>query len=272
MLISTQELADRLSGSEGTRPIVLDARSKLRFLFRHIPGAVSVNWKEFSAPFPRVKSLLDSDLSKLEQKVGALGIDQGRPVVVYADPFDDWGEEGRICWMLSYLGHPTVQILDGGWHKWKQERRKVQRGRAQAEKARFNARLQLDLLATKEELKGLLETKTDETVIVDARMREEYLGSTSSELPREGHIPRAVNIPWNSFYNDDGTVMSLEEIRSILDQFHLDPEKQIVTYCTGGVRSAWVYFVLKLAGFEQVKNYTGSWMEWSRDLSLPIEK
>jgi thiosulfate/3-mercaptopyruvate sulfurtransferase len=270
MLVSTEELEHLLSQPAGL--VLLDARSTMAYLFSHVPGAVNVNWKDFSDPASPVKSLLDSDLARLEKKVGDLGVSQDRQAVVYADPFESWGDEGRIYWTLRYLGHPNVQVLDGGWFKWKREGRKIERGPGKSKPVAFKARPNPEVLMTKEDLKKRISSPSAATTIIDSRTREEYLGMKSSGLPREGHIPGAINIAWNSFYNADGTVKSPEEIRNRVGQNGVTPDKEVITYCTGGVRSAWLYFTLKLAGFDKVKNYAGSWMEWSRDLDLPIER
>ena len=278
MLISTQELDELLGQSALGTPadspaiVVLDARPTMAYLFSHIPGAVNVNWKEFSNPATPVKGLLDPDMGRLEKKVEDLGISQDRRVIVYADPFECWGDDGRIYWMLLYLGHPRVQILDGGWFKWKREARQVERGPGKATPAEFKARVNSALLIVKDDLKQYINPTPPGMVIIDARTRDEYLGVRTSGLPREGHIPGAVNIPWDSFYNADGTVKSAEEIRNIVGRSEVTDDKQVVTYCTGGVRSSWLFFTLRLAGFDKIRNYAGSWMEWSRDLELPIER
>ena len=115
--------------------------------------------------------------------------------------------------------------------------------------------------------------------LVDVRSPREFSGEllAPENLPQEGaqrggHVPGAVNIPWDSFYNADGTVKSAEEIRNIVGRSGVTGDKEVVTYCTGGIRSSWLLFTLKLAGFEKIKNYAGSWMEWSRDSDLPIER
>ncbi|MGH7274632.1 MAG: sulfurtransferase [Nitrospiria bacterium] len=278
LLISTQELDDILGQpapeAKAERPdlVLLDARPTMAYLFSHIPRAVNVNWKDFSDPSTPVKGLLDPDLGRLEKKVGDLGISQDRRVIVYADPFECWGDDGRIYWMLSYLGHHSVQALDGGWFKWKREAKRVERGPGKAVPAEFKAHLNPALLMVKDELKQNVNPTPPGMVIIDARTRDEYLGVRSSGLPREGHIPGAVNIPWDSFYNADGTVKSAEEIGNIVGRSGVTGDKEVVTYCTGGIRSSWLLFTLKLAGFEKIKNYAGSWMEWSRDSDLPIER
>jgi thiosulfate/3-mercaptopyruvate sulfurtransferase len=79
-------------------------------------------------------------------------------------------------------------------------------------------------------------------------------------------------VPWNGFLNPDATVKDLAKIRESLEEKGLQDNHQIVCYCTGGVRSAWLYFILKLAGYPKVRNYPGSWWEWSRDFACPVEK
>jgi thiosulfate/3-mercaptopyruvate sulfurtransferase len=77
-------------------------------------------------------------------------------------------------------------------------------------------------------------------------------------------------VPWNQFCNPDGTVKPVEAIRALLEKEGIGAGQGVVCYCTGGVRSAWLYFILKLAGYETVKNYPGSWWEWGNDYTLPI--
>jgi thiosulfate/3-mercaptopyruvate sulfurtransferase len=101
---------------------------------------------------------------------------------------------------------------------------------------------------------------------------EEFLGKEVSGIPRPGHIPSAIHVAWNGFLNPDATVKDLDKIHALLDHKGLDKQHDTVCYCTGGVRSAWLYFVLRLAGYEKVKNYPGSWWEWSRDFGCPVEK
>jgi thiosulfate/3-mercaptopyruvate sulfurtransferase len=124
----------------------------------------------------------------------------------------------------------------------------------------------------KNELKELVKKKDPNVVIVDARSLEEYLGKEVSGIPRPGHIPSARHLAWNGFLNKDATVKDLAVIQASLDEKGLRTDQEIICYCTGGVRSSWLYFVLKLAGFQKVRNYPGSWWEWSRDFACPVEK
>jgi len=269
-LIDTATLDQNL-GREGL--VIIDVRGKAAYAFGgHIPGAVNATWHEFSDPDAAAKGLLDPDTVRLEQKIQALGVNPDSDVVIYSNPFDNWGDEGRMFWLLQYLGHTRVKILDGGWVKWTAEHRKYEPGVVTPKPGRFKAAVNPDVMIGKDELKKIVKRPHPETVIADARSLEEYAGKEISGIPRSGHIPGAASVPWNAFLNPDATVKDLEKIRAGLDDKGLHPSHEVVCYCTGGVRSAWLYVVLKLAGYQKVRNYPGSWWEWSRDFAAPVEK
>jgi len=270
MLIDSATLDQNL-GREGL--VILDVRGKSGYAFGgHIPGAVNATWHEFSDPDAAAKGLLDPNMDRLEQKIRALGVNQDSDVVIYSNPFDNWGDEGRMFWMLQYLGHTRLKILDGGWVKWTAEHRKYEHGVVTPKPGNFKAAPIPDLIIGKDELKKIVRRPHPETVIADARSLEEYAGKELSGIPRAGHIPGAISVPWNAFLNADGTVKDLEKIQTGLDDKGLHPSHEVVCYCTGGVRSAWLYVVLKLVGYQKVRNYPGSWWEWSRDFAAPVEK
>ncbi|HZS10687.1 MAG TPA: rhodanese-like domain-containing protein, partial [Nitrospirales bacterium] len=135
----------------------------------------------------------------------------------------------------------------------------------------FSAKPRADLIVHKDELKRLVKRPHPETVIADARSLEEYLGKEVQGIPRPGHIPSAISVPWNTFLNPDATLKNLDTIREALDEKGLHVSHEVICYCTGGVRSAWLYTVLKLVGYAKVRNYPGSWWEWSRDFAAPVE-
>jgi thiosulfate/3-mercaptopyruvate sulfurtransferase len=270
MLIDTATLDQNL-GREGL--VIIDVRGKAAYAFGgHIPGAVNATWHEFSDPNAAAKGLLDPNHASLEQKLRALGINQDSDVVIYSNPFDNWGDEGRMFWMLQYLGHTRLKILDGGWVKWTAEHRKYEHGVVTPKPGNFKVVVNPDVIIEKDELKKLVKRPHPETVIADARSLEEYAGKEISGIPRSGHIPGAASVPWNAFLNPDATVKDIEKIRAGLDDKGLHPSHEVVCYCTGGVRSAWLYVVLKLVGYQKVRNYPGSWWEWSRDFAAPVEK
>lgn len=268
-LIDTETLQQNL-GRPGL--VIIDVRGKAAYAFGgHIPGAVNATWHEFSDPNAVAKGLLDPDIGRIEQKIRALGISNDSDIVIYSNPFDNWGDEGRMFWMLEYLGHTKLRILDGGWVKWTAEQRPYEHGTVKPQPGTFTATPRPELIVFKEELKKLVKRPHPETVIADARSLEEYLGKEVQGIPRPGHIPGAINVPWNAFLNPDATVKDPEKIKPGLEEKGLHPGQEVICYCTGGVRSAWLYFVLKLMGYPRVRNYPGSWWEWSRDFAAPVE-
>jgi thiosulfate/3-mercaptopyruvate sulfurtransferase len=268
-LIDSETLEQNLGRSD---LVVIDVRGKAAYAFGgHIPGAVNATWHEFSDPSATAKGLLDPDLGRLEQKIRALGISNESDVVIYSNPFDNWGDEGRMFWMLQYLGHEKLKILDGGWVKWVAEKRRFEHGTSNPKPGRFKASPNADLIVMKDELKKLVRRPHPETVIVDARSLEEYAGKEIQGIPRPGHIPSAISVPWNGFLNQDATVKDLDRIKANLEETGLHESHEVICYCTGGVRSAWLYVVLKIAGYPKVRNYPGSWWEWSRDFAAPVE-
>ncbi len=270
LLIDTETLQQNL-GRPGL--VVIDVRGRAAYEFGgHIPGAVHTTWHDYSDPNAVAKGLLDPDIARIEQRLRTLGMSNDSDVVIYSNPFDNWGDEGRMFWMLEYLGHKNLKILDGGWVKWVNERRPFEHGRVTPKPGLFKAEPVANTIVLKEELKQIVRRPHPETIIVDARSLEEYLGKEVSGIPRPGHIPSAVHIAWNGFLNPDATLKDPEKIATALDEKGLDPGKHIVCYCTGGVRSAWLYFVLKTVGYSHVRNYPGSWWEWSRDFACPVEK
>ena len=268
-LVDTETLQQNL-GRSGL--VILDVRGQAAYAFGgHIPGAVHATWHEYSDPNATAKGLLDPDVSRLEKKVQALGISQDSDVVIYSNPFDNWGDEGRMFWMLEHLGHPNLKILDGGWVKWVAERRPYEHGFAHPKPGNFTAKPKPETIAVKDELKKILKRPHSDVLFADARSLEEYAGKEIQGIPRPGHIPSAVSVPWNTFLNSDATVKELDAIRAALEEKGLHEGQEVVCYCTGGVRSAWLYFILKLAGYRRIRNYPGSWWEWSRDFAAPVE-
>ena len=270
LLIDTETLQKSL-GKPGL--VVIDVRGNAAYEFGgHIPGAVHTTWHEYSDPNVVAKGLLDPDMSRMEHKMRALGINNDSEVVIYSNPFDNWGDEGRMFWMLEYFGHEHLRILDGGWVKWVNERRPFEHGRVTPKPGNFTIKMASQTIIAKDELRALLKQGHPNTIILDARSLEEYLGKEVSGIPRPGHIPSAIHLAWNGFLNSNATVKDLATIKAGLDEKGLEPGNEIVCYCTGGVRSSWLYFVLKLAGYQKLRNYPGSWWEWSRDFACPVEK
>ena len=191
-LIDTETLAQNL-GREDL--VVIDVRGAAAYS-SHVPGAVHSSWHEYSDPSAVAKGILDPDTSRLEQRLQALGINEASDIVIYSNPFDNWGDEGRMFWMLQYLGHPSVRILDGGWVKWVQEHRPYEHELIKPQPGNFHASLRPELMVKKDELKKIVKSSHSPTVIVDARSVEEYAGK--SELRWDARSDN--RIPGADFY------------------------------------------------------------------------
>ncbi len=268
MFIDTETLAQNLGRDD---LVIIDVRGRAAFS-SHIPGAVHSTWHEYSDPEAVAKGVLNPDVSRLEQRLRQLGIKGSSDIVIYSNPFDNWGDEGRMYWMLQYLGHASVKILDGGWVKWVAEHRPFEHEVQTPSPGDFTAEVKADLMVQKTELKKLVKNPHPGTVVLDARSVEEYAGKEIDGLPRAGHIPTALNIPWNRFLNPDATVKSSDQVTSIFEEHGIRQDQAIIVYCLGGIRASWVYCMLKYGGYPQGKVYPGSWWEWSRDFAAPAEK
>ena len=132
-----------------------------------------------------------------------MGISNDSDVVIYSNPFDNWGDEGRMFWMLEYLGHTRLRILDGGWVKWVQEKRPFEHGCLTPKPGTFTIKPVTAVIASKDELKLLVRQPHPGTAIVDARSLEEYLGKEVSGIPRPGHIPSAIHVAWTGFLQQE---------------------------------------------------------------------
>src|SRR5437867_12011400 len=153
-LIDTVTLEQNLGRAD---LVVIDVRGKAAYAFGgHIPGAVQATWHDFSDPAAAAKGLLDPDLSRIEHKIQTLGISHDSDVVIYSNPFDNWGDEGRMFWMLEYLGHTRLRILDGGWVKWVQEKRPFEHGCVTPKPGTFTIKPVAAVIAGKDELKHLV--------------------------------------------------------------------------------------------------------------------
>lgn len=254
-----------------SKVVVVDARPEKAFQGGHIPGAASAPWQQFAdmrgkPGRPGWGVLLPKD--QLEARIGALGIDGRKTVVVYAEP-PGWGEDGRFAWMIQMAGVRDVRILDGGYAAWKQAGGETTKadGPAPGQPLAINA-LDEGLTATTD----WIQSRAGRIKIVDSRSKKEFDGATDYKEARGGHLPGAVLIAFESMFNKDNTVKSTAELKQLFQAAGLKPEDEIVTYCTAGIRSAHMALVMRMAGFGNARNYDASFYEWAGMKQLPLEK
>jgi thiosulfate/3-mercaptopyruvate sulfurtransferase len=264
MLIAPQELHQELQSAQP--PLLLDVRPAEEFAAGHLAGAFHLDlWGV---------SLIDTSEAPLRAfmwMIGHLfslrGITPDRPVVVYE------GKSGlraaRAFWLLEYLGHPNVRVLDGGVPAWTAAGFTLTKDAVAPKPSTWHGEAHPAELATASEVKARLGKM--ETAIVDTRSDAEYYAE-EVRAKRGGAIPGAVHLEWTNNLTPDGTYKSAKDLKAMYEALGITPDREVVTYCQGGYRAAHTYLALRLAGFPRVRNYTGSWKEWGDREDLPIER
>lgn len=256
---------------ENTKGVVLlDARPASLYSGGHIPGAVNAEWQSFSSmkglPGSRGWATLLAPKS-LAARIGALGIDGTRPVIVYGEP-GSWGQEGFVALALRMAGVPGVRVLDGGWPAWRAAGLPVTREFPKPRPVNFALKsFRSDLLATVEHIRE----RMGSAKLLDVRTLEEYKGARYFSEKRGGHLPGAILVPYNNLIGRDGLLLPDEDLKALFGKAGLAPEDEIIVYDTAGVRSAYVTWVLLMLGYGNVKNYDASFHEWAGIPELTVE-
>jgi thiosulfate/3-mercaptopyruvate sulfurtransferase len=244
--------------------VIIDARSS-GYATSHIPGAINVKFGDYFTGGTGLKAT-----ATLESQLGAAGLTRDKKIVIYDDTTASWGAAGRIFWMLEYLGCHDVHILDGGWDKWVADGRPTETAARTLAAATFTAQLNA---AIKPKSKNIAYRLYDrDFAIIDTRTDEEFIGWQLYGEARGGHIKNAVHLPYAWLFNSDKTTLRLGKLKLLLESKGITPDKEITAYCTAGIRSAYMYFVLRLMGYERISNYDASILEWAAKPELPMEK
>jgi len=240
----------------------------------HIPGAVGFNWqKELQDQV--VRSPLDK--AHLEDLLSSAGVSNDTAVVLYGDN-NNWFAAWAL-WILKYYGHKDVRLLDGGRVKWLADKREISTEVPSYARTNYKAgEPNNDIRAFRDQILSSL--GKEGFTLVDVRSPAEFSGEllAPANLPQEGaqrggHIPSAANIPWASVVREDGTFKSADELRAIYGGKGVTADKDVVAYCRIGERSSHTWFVLNyLLGYNNVRNYDGSWTEWGSLIGAPIER
>lgn len=238
----------------------------------HIPGAIKLHWRD-DLQDPVERDLVEK--AAFEQLMGSRGISNGTTIVLYGDK-NNWFA-AYAYWYLKIYGHEDVRILDGGRQKWIDESRELTTEAPQVSPASYSARDRDETIRARRD--AVRET-IGRDALVDVRSPQEYSGELIAApgyeqegAQRAGHIPSAQSIPWAQAVKDDGTFKSADELRELYGAKGITPDRSVTAYCRIGERSAHTWFVLReLLGYEDVRNYDGSWTEWGNLIDVPIEK
>jgi thiosulfate/3-mercaptopyruvate sulfurtransferase len=274
-LVSTDVLASHLDRDW----VVVDCRFDLQneswgreqYVAGHIPGAVYASLSHDMAgpkdgtngrhPMPSIEAL--------SATLGRLGIAHGTQVVAYDQ--DSSMYASRLWWLLRYMGHDAVAVLDGGWTKWVRENRPVRGGEETRTPATFTAVPSPEMRMTVDDVVSHL--ADPRTLLVDARAPERFEGRNEPIDRVPGHIPGAVNHHYKSNASDDSTFLPRDVLReSFLEMLAGRDPSQAVMYCGSGVTACHNLLAMTHAGLPGARLYLGSWSEWSADPSRPVEK
>ena len=271
-LVTTDWLAEHL-GDDGL--VVIESNEDV-LLYRtgHIPGAHHVDWhldlnddvmRDYVSP------------EAFAAMCSARGITPDSTVVVYGDNFNWWA--AYALWVFSLFGHADVRLLDGGRAKWVAEGRAMTTDATEVTPSTYPVVPRDD--ATIRAFKEDVLKHIGNGPLVDVRSPGEFSGELlhMPDYPQEGvqrggHVPTAQNVPWKRAANDDGSFKSVDDLRGIYEgELGMKAGDDVITYCRIGERSSHTWFVLThLLGFENVRNYDGSWVEWGNAVRVPIEK
>jgi thiosulfate/3-mercaptopyruvate sulfurtransferase len=267
-LIDAQTLSDHLADPDW---VIVDCRFDLNdteagwdmYVAGHIPGAVYAHLDEDLSGPPLTdqgRHPLPSPAA-LTRLFGRLGIDERKQVVVYDNANGVFA--GRLWWMLRYMGHEAVAVLDGGWQVWEAAGLPTKAGEEENETAVFIGSPRREWLVTIDEVASV-------PLLVDARSPDRYAGEIEPIDARPGHIPGAVNFFFGETWGENGRYLPPAKLKAKLEKLLGEvPAEEATFYCGSGVSACANLLALALAGLGDGRLYVGSWSEWSADPERP---
>ena len=272
-LIATETLATHIDDASFA---IVDCRFRLddpgwgerEYEAAHIPGAVYAHLDRDLSSTPTGTNGRHPlpDPSELRRRLGTFGIAPGVQVVAYDQ--DTGAFASRLWWLLRWVGHRAVAVLDGGLAKWTAEGRPTRGGIEPRKQADFSGERNRDMMVDAATVAQV--TNRRDWRLLDARAPERYRGEVEPIDTKAGHIPTAVNHPFQTNLTAGGTFRSPSELRG---QFEASlgsvPPAQTIAYCGSGVTACHNLLAMEHAGLHGAKLYPGSWSEWSADASNP---
>ena len=274
-LLSVRELSERLE-DESVR--VVDCRFSLsepewglrEYSRSHIPGAVYAHLeRDLSGPVVKGRTGRHPlpDPQQLVHRVAGWGIHPGSHVVAYDSSSGMFA--ARLWWLMRWLGHEQVSVLDGGFEAWRNQQLPCSVRVPRLTMSQYTAQLNASLVATAEQVSRRVGQGTGG--LIDARAEARYRGEEEPLDPVAGHIPTARCLPHQWLTRPDGTFLPPAELRSILQPVvDSAPPDGVIAYCGSGVSACQVALAAAIAGLPEMRLYAGSWSEWITDPARPV--
>lgn len=275
-LVDCHTLALRLHDPDW---VVVDARFSLSdpeagrraYQSGHIPGARYAHLNDdLSSPITPTSGRHPlPDPTLLAKKLGQWGIDQHKQVVVYDDSFGAMA--ARLWWLLRWLGHDAVALLDGGLPKWQREGHPLNAELPTLRTTSFTPHQRPALWVDSHTVAKAV--AQSDHLVIDARAEERYNGEIEPLDPVAGHIPGAINLPFEDNLHISGKFLPVEELRAFYDGI-LDKVKpdNVIQMCGSGVTACHNILAMEHAGLSGARLYAGSWSEWITDASRPVAR
>ena len=274
VLVSTDWVATHLADTQNVR-VIESNEDVLLYATGHLHNAVHVDWQT-DLQDPDVRDTISRD--QFERLCSRFGITPDTTLVFYGDKSNWWA--CYAFWTFKMFGHDDCRVMDGGRAKWEAEGRAMTTSVPEFPSTDYDAGDgHPEVRAMRDEVMAHMQAGG---AMVDVRSPAEFVGDVthapgnpaSEAAMRGGHIPGASNVPWSRAAASDATFKSRDELEAIyLTEQGLDPTEETIAYCRIGERSSHTWFVLKyLLGFNDVKNYDGSWTEWGNLVGVPVEK
>jgi thiosulfate/3-mercaptopyruvate sulfurtransferase len=271
VLVSTEWLAEHLTDPKVR--VVESDEDILLYDIGHIPGAVKLDWH--TQMQDQVKRDF-VDKAGFEKLASERGIANDTIVIFYGDKNNWYATYG--FWLFKYYGHEDVRVLDGGRIKWEAEGREYTRDVPSYPETNYKAKEPNNAIrAFRDQVLQVVQSSGAD--LVDVRSTPEYTGELLHAVgypqegaQRAGHVAGARNIPWGMAARPDGTFKPADELRELYAAEGITGDRDVVAYCRIGERSSHTWFALSyLLGYNNVRNYDGSWTEWGSLVGVPIE-